>query len=236
MIKTIKFLVHPHFSIKYYLYRDIKKIIKKYSFKGKILDVGCGEKPYRQLFKNSSRYVGIDFKNYSKNEVFTQEKPDFYFSKNYLKTLQLPFKSNSFDHVVSFQVLEHHKDPPKMISEMVRVVKKNGLIIITAPFIWGLHEEPHDYYRFTEYAFRYLLEVNSCKILYLKKQGGIASTISVLLNDALTEFANKNSFLYIISLCLYPFFLAISYVCFILDPLLPTKKIFLNYIVVAKKK
>ena len=75
------FFIHPHFIIRYYLFNDIKYVVKKYHFKNTILDVGCGVKPYKNLFNEASSYVGIDFKNYSKNIGYKNEKPDIFFDK-----------------------------------------------------------------------------------------------------------------------------------------------------------
>lgn len=172
MKRRIKFYISPYFLIKFYLYKEIKKISRRYDFSGMIIDIGCGEKPYKKIFQNCKKYKGIDFKKYSKNNDYCErEKPDYYFSHSYLKSLILPFKDNSFNHSVSFQVIEHHKNPPKMIKEMIRITKPGGYLIITSPFLGGLHEKPNDYQRYTEYGFRQLLKPHNCKILEIKKTG-----------------------------------------------------------------
>ncbi len=225
----------PHFIIKYYLYSDIKTVIDKYDFEGTLLDVGCGDKPYKHLFGKITSYQGIDFKNYSKNKTFNQNKPDIYFDTNYNKTLKLPFGDNSFDNVVSFQVLEHHRNPQKMMQEIVRVCRKNGFILITMPFIWGLHEEPNDYFRFTKNGFLELIKNNKCKIVEVRKQGAIFSTVSVLLNDYLANFAKSSKPAYLTSIIIYLPFLLFSYLCFILDKVFRSESIFLNYLFLIKK-
>src|SRR5438552_3455190 len=100
----LNFFIHPHFIIKYYLLNDIKSVVDRYSFKGTLLDIGCGEKPYKTLFVQLDRYLGIDFKLYSANKTFVGEKPDFFFDEKYLSTFKLPFNDNKFDHTASFQV------------------------------------------------------------------------------------------------------------------------------------
>lgn len=230
-----RFFFSPHFLIKYYLYRDIKVVVDKYPFAGTLLDVGCGDKPYKDLFRKITSYLGIDFKKYSKNKTFTKEKPDLYFSTSYYKTLRLPFGNSSFDNVVSFQVLEHHRNPQEMMREILRVCKKNGFILITMPLIWGLHEQPHDYFRFTENGFLELIKNNKYKILETRKQGSVFSTVSVLLNDYLTNFAMRNKQAYFISIIIYLPFLLFSYLCLILDKIFRSENIFLNYLVIIKK-
>lgn len=231
----LRLFFSPHFLIKYYLYRDIKTVVDKYGFRGTLLDVGCGNKPYKHLFDKISSYYGIDFKNYSQNNQFIGEKPDAYLTADYAKTLQLPFKHNSFHNTVSFQVLEHHRNPQKMMREMLRVTKKNGFMLMTMPFIWGLHEQPHDYFRFTKNGFWELIKNNKCKIMEIRKQGSVFSTVSVLLNDYLANFAMTGKLAYLISVILYLPFLLFSYLCFFLDKIFRSENIFLNYLILIKK-
>lgn len=228
------FYISPHFLVKYYLLKDLQKIAKKYSIKGSVIDIGCGSMPYKKIFSNANKYTGIDFRSYSKNSTFLKYKPDIYFPSFYAKTLNLPFKSNSFDAALSFQVLEHHKNPEKLIHECIRITRKNGLIILSFPFIWGLHEEPNDYYRLTEYMLAEFAKKHGVKILEIMRQGSVLSTINSLQNDYLLNFANKNSFNFLISIVIYPLFLLSSYSCLFLDKIFKSNQIFLNYIVVLK--
>ena len=102
MFKKFRLYISPYFLTRFYLMRDVKTITEKYGFKGKIIDVGCGDKPFSNLFKNTHKYLGIDFKNYSINKDLQTGTPDYFFDKNYPKTFRLPFANNSFDHSVSF--------------------------------------------------------------------------------------------------------------------------------------
>ncbi len=235
-LQPLYFLIAPHFLAKYYLLRDIKLLAHRYKFYGKLLDVGCGEKPYQGVFSAVSSYVGIDFPDYSRSKGILGEKPDLFFDNNYKKSLLLPFKDNNFDTVVSFQVLEHHSNPELCVREMVRVVKKGGKILISAPLTWSLHEIPRDYFRFTEYGLRKLFDRNQCTVLKVVKEGSIFSTIIVLLMDYLIEIANKNKIFYLFALLFYPILLAFSYLCILLDKIFPSHTICFNYLVLAEKK
>lgn len=235
MPKQIRFYVSPYFISKLYLLKDIQSIVKKYQFKGSILDIGCGQKPYKYLFKTADKYLGIDFKNYSINKDFKGEGPDLYFADNYLKTLSLDLADESFDNSVSFQVFEHHKDPAKMISEMVRITKRGGYIMISAPFLAGIHEEPNDYQRFTKYGLIELFRRNNCRVVEIREQGSLFSTISMLLNEHLNNFAAKDKLSYFISALIYLPFILFSYVSLLLDQIFKSKKIFFNYLILIKK-
>ena len=235
MSKKFRFYIFPYFLNKFYLARDIRYINKKYNFRGSLLDIGCGSKPYRSLFDNIKEYRGIDFKDYSVNKDFSFGKPDYFFSNKYSKTLTLPLKNESFDNVVSFQVLEHHPNPQKLISEMFRVVKKGGYILLTAPFLGGIHEEPHDYQRFTKYGLIELFKSYKCEILEIKEQGALFSTISMLLNEYLNSFAANSKLSYFISVLIYLPFILFSYLSLLLDKIFKSNKILFNYLILVKK-
>jgi SAM-dependent methyltransferase len=234
MIDKYRLYISPYFLTRFYLINDVKKITEKYPFYGKILDVGCGNKPYENLFKNKEKYFGIDFKDYSINKDLQSGRPDYFFNKDYLKTFRLPFPDNSFDHSVSFQVLEHHKRPQELIKEMLRITKKNGFILISVPFLGGIHEEPNDYQRFTRFGLIELFEQQNCKILKIIEEGSLISTISMLLNEYLNGFAAKNKLCYMISVIIYPPFLALSYLSLLGDRIFKSKNIFFNYLILAK--
>lgn len=114
---------------------------KKY----KILDVGCGNKPYQSLFSPFTKsYIGVDLDRRVADVVAPAEK--------------LPFGSNSFDLVVCFQTLEHCQNPLKVVAEIKRVLKPKGYVLLTAPGIWMHHPSPHDYYRWTHEGLRELFK------------------------------------------------------------------------------
>ncbi|MDI6777754.1 MAG: methyltransferase domain-containing protein [Patescibacteria group bacterium] len=234
MLRKIRFYISPCFLIRYYLQRDIKYFVKKFKFEGRVLDFGCGQKPYEHLFFNSE-YIGIDFENYSKNKEISDKKPDYFFDEKYSKEMTLPFENGSFDNTVSFQVLEHHRKPEVMIREMARVVKKEGLILLTCPFVYALHEEPNDFQRLTEYKLRELFEKNNCQIIRIKKQGGFFSAVSMLANEQLNYFAAKNRINYLLACVIYPLFLLLQYTSILVDVFFRSEKVFINYIVLAKK-
>jgi len=234
MIKQLRRFISPFFLTRYYLTLHLKEVLSETRIKGSILDIGCGNKPYEFYFKDANKYVGIDFKSYSKNKDMGYNPPDYYFDSNYLKSLDLPFKKESFDNCVSFQVLEHHANPQKLISEMYRVTKKGGHILLTAPFLGGVHEEPNDYQRFTKYGLIEIFKLYKCKIISIKEQCSLFSTISLMLNEYLNSFASKNRVNYFISLLIYPPFILFSYISLVLDIFFKSKKIFFNYLILVQ--
>lgn len=235
MIKKIRLYISPFFLTRYYLERDIKQVVREHSFNGKIIDVGCGSQPYRKLFKDTAFYRGIDYKKYSINKDFAQAKPDYFFNKDYLRNQILPFSDDYFDHSVCFQVLEHHRNPQKLIKELLRITKKGGYILISFPFLGGIHEEPTDFQRLTKYGLMEIIKESNSKLMYVKEEGSIVSTISMLLNEYLNNFAAKNKTRYYIAIFFYFPFLFFSYLSLLLDRIFRSDKIFFNYLFLIKK-
>lgn len=235
LIKKIRFYFSPFFLIKYYLVKDVKSLIARYNFAGDLIDIGCGEKPFKNLFTNTKSYKGIDFKDYSKNKDFVGEEPDYFFADNYLETFKLPFNRESFDISVSFQVLEHHSKPEMLIKEMFRIAQKKGFLILSFPLIGGLHEKQNDYFRFTEYGLKKLLEPYNHEILEIKRQGALFSVISLLFNEYLNNFAGRSKLAYFFSAIIYLPFWVFQYIALFLDSFFKSDEIFINYLVLIKK-
>jgi len=148
---------------------------------GKLLDVGCGEKPYEALFRpHVEAYVGVEHQGTFAETAASKTAPDHYYDGE-----RLPFDDGAFDTVVSFQVLEHTPDPEGLLREMARVTRRAGTLILTAPFSFRLHEEPHDYFRFTPHGLRFLCEKVGFDVASITARGGLFSLIGHKLNTFL---------------------------------------------------
>lgn len=116
---------------------------------GRLLDVGCGAKPYAPLFAAKvDSHVGLDLAT----SPHDQSTVDIY-----ADAASLPFADNSFDTVLCTEVLEHLPEPCRAIDELHRVLKPNGRIILTCCQTFQLHEQPRDFYRFTRFGLAHLL-------------------------------------------------------------------------------
>ena len=133
------------------------------SVTGNLLDVGCGRKPYKSLFGQTSSYIGIDLPG----SMHGIQEVDVLAS-----ALALPFSSNSFDAVLCVEVLEHTTDPSASIVELTRVLCGAGVLLLTAPLDAPLHEEPYDYFRFTKYGLALLIEQAGLKMSRILPLGG----------------------------------------------------------------
>jgi SAM-dependent methyltransferase len=132
-------------------------------FRGRLLDFGCGAKPYKALFK-VDEYVGVDFMG--EGHDHSNEQIDFFYDG---KTL--PFENTSFDGIFSTEVFEHIFNLPDIMQELQRVLKPGGLMLITCPFAICEHEQPNDFARYTSFAIRHLLEQHGFEVLEQQKLG-----------------------------------------------------------------
>lgn len=141
---------------------------------GRLLDVGCGRKPYESFFEPYIiEYIGIENEaTLTATADSASGAADHYYDGNIL-----PFEDSFFDAVISVSVLEHSPSPHLLFMEMTRVLKPGGIMITHVPFSFRLHEEPHDYYRFTCHALRDLCTTNGLSVKDIFAQGSLWTVI-----------------------------------------------------------
>jgi len=128
--------------------------------KGHLLDVGCGRCPYkRTFFAGARKYIGTDY-------LSDRSHPDVISS-----AVQIPFAANSFDTVVSTEVLEHVPEPFQAIREMRRVLKPGGFLILSTPMYWPRHEEPYDFFRYPYDGILYFVKESGLELTKLFNRG-----------------------------------------------------------------
>ena len=163
----------PFHICRRFIYNDIKKY--RNFVKGLLLDLGCGEKPYQDLLRDrTKRHIGLDIPSRIKrsNIKEIQKTIDIYGSG-----FNLPFKNNSIDTVLCIEVLQHVEEPHQIFSEIGRVLKKGGTLLLIAPQSTHLHEIPYDFYRYTRYGLEYLCKKNNLDVIRLSTQGGLLATV-----------------------------------------------------------
>lgn len=177
--KWFAILFNPSFIARKYLFKEVKKFSQNYGGNKKILDIGCGAKPYKDLFQKDD-YLGIDIKRDAHND--SEKAVDkFYDGQN------IPYNDSSFDIVISTQVFEHVEYPEKLFKEIYRVLKRGGILFLTMPFVWSEHEIPYDFRRFTRFEHKRILEQNNFKIISIKPTSGALGTCGQLISSFLTE-------------------------------------------------
>jgi len=146
-------------------------------FTGSLLDIGCGKMPYKNyILKNSnvSKYVGLDIENALNYD--SKIKPDATWDG---KTM--PFENQSFDCAFGTEVLEHCPEPELVLKEVYRVLKPNGVFFFTVPFLWNLHEVPHDEYRYTPFSLERHLKNSGFVDVNIKATGGWHASMAQML-------------------------------------------------------
>ena len=134
-----------------------------------LLDLGCGARPYRSMYP-TGKIVGAD--------IFESDIVDLTIAIDG----SLRFRDNEFGSVFSTQVLEHVYDTQSFLAEAYRVTRPGGRLLLTVPFVWELHEEPHDFLRFSRYWLdRKLREIGYTSILIQPQGGDIAMIGQVIL-------------------------------------------------------
>jgi SAM-dependent methyltransferase len=161
-------LSDPDYLVYRYLFRDLRLAIYEFGI-GKVLDIGCGNKPYESLFDNATSYTGCDIVQSSDNRVDV-----------ICPSTDIPLQDEGYDTVFSTQVLEHVEDHGKMLSEAFRLLKPGGNIILSAPMVWPHHEEPYDFFRFTRYGLEYLFKKTGFTDIRIQQNGGKWATIGQL--------------------------------------------------------
>ena len=197
---------------------------------GKLLDFGCGSKPYKSLF-SVDEYIGVDFEN----EGHSHEGEDidvFYNGK------ELPFTKEYFDSVLCSEVFEHVFNLPEVLIELNRVLKTGGKILITCPFVWKEHEVPHDYARYTLFALESLLAKAGFKLIVREKGGNFVEVLfqltTLFFHDTL--FGKISRLPVIKQLGGFFLFVIPNAVGALLSRILPQKnQLYLSNVVVAEK-
>jgi len=147
------------------------------SFSGNLLDIGCGKMPYKNyILENSNvkKYIGLDIENALEYDVAV--KPDFTWNGKIM-----PFENNHFDCAFGTEVLEHCPEPEIVLKEVFRVLKPGGVFFFTVPFLWNLHETPHDEYRYTPFALERHLKNAGFNDIELKATGGWHASMAQML-------------------------------------------------------
>jgi len=136
----------------------------------RIIDIGCGQKPFLNLLNDLpiEKYVGVDFD--AKRSI-----PDIIAPVD-----ELPLENDYFDAVIATEVYEHTPRLEKAIAEMRRVMKNDALAYISTPFIFPEHGTPYDFQRITRYKYYDLFKND--EILLLRETNSSLATPFFLMN------------------------------------------------------
>jgi len=221
--KFIGFFINYNFLIRRKIYEYIDNNSNELS--GKLLDFGCGLKPYKHLFKRVNEYIGVDYYNEDREK---RQLVDVYYNGKHI-----PFENNTFDSILCTEVLEHVFNLDELLIEFNRVLKPGGKIIVTTPFMWEEHEQPYDFARYSSFALLYLYPKNGFDVLKHSKLGNDVEVINQFcINYIKNIFGDRFVFL------LIPFAAFFNFLGLVFGSILPTKQTtyFNNAFVLVKNK
>ncbi|MEM2001784.1 MAG: class I SAM-dependent methyltransferase [Candidatus Bathyarchaeia archaeon] len=146
-------------------YCALVPLIKRY-VRGKTIDLGCGFMPFQRYLKEAAAvYHTLDLYPRSPYEI------------TYIGDIQdmSMIMDDSYDCALCLEVLEHVPRPARAIREIYRILKPGGLLIFSTPYLCRIHDQPHDYFRFTVYGLNMILAECQFKIIEIKPRGGLMS-------------------------------------------------------------
>jgi ubiquinone/menaquinone biosynthesis C-methylase UbiE len=213
---------NPFYIIRRNLFKNIK--INSNILHGKVLDFGCGRKPYKNLF-NVSEYIGLDIEESGHDHK--NEDIDVFYNGN-----KIPFEDEYFDCIFSSESFQCVFEMETILKELKRVCKSKGYIFVTAPFIWDENEVPYHFANYSSFGLKYLLEKHDFKVVKAIKTGTYIETLFQMLNNYIYLVLRYK----LIQLMFSPLFMVLSIIGIVLSKIFPNiNSFYLNNIIIARK-
>jgi SAM-dependent methyltransferase len=146
----------------------------------RVLDAGAGEGQYAELFRNQ-RYIGVD--------LAVGDKEWSYRELDAVADLSaLPFPDCAFDACINVVTLEHVREPVHVLGEIFRTLRPGGRLLLITPHEWEEHQQPHDYFRYTQYGLGYMLDSCGFAGVAINPVGGFFRLLSRRLLNGIQFF------------------------------------------------
>lgn len=186
---------------------------------GVVLDIGCADRWAQQYLPAGCAYVGVD--SVATGGLLYGARPNLFADAH-----RLPLAASSVDHVLLFEVIEHLRNPEIALAEIARVLRPGGRLLMTVPFLYPVHDAPHDYQRYTEHGLKRDLIAAGFQVTELRTGLGSAETAGLLTCLALAGGAIESVKARRLSMLLMPLLLAMIPVtnlsCWLLGKILPS--------------
>lgn len=224
--KLLGVFFNPFYFVRRALYEHMKDL--SVHIKGKVLDVGCGTKPYEKLFTRATEYIGMDYDSPENRNI---KQIDIFYD-----TKKFPIQDETFDSIIFTQVLEHVFNPDEFLQEIHRSLKKGGQILMSVPFVWDEHSQPHDYARYSSFGVAHLLTQHGFTIIEHRKTLSDIRVIFQLINCYIHKTLPVKNY-YLKLLCYVLLISPFTIIGMILSKILPgNKDLYMDNVIVAEKK
>jgi SAM-dependent methyltransferase len=141
--------------------------------RGSLADMGCGNVPFYFIYKNYVHEITcIDWPNTLHKNQYLDLECDL--------NKPLPLPDNRYDTILISEVFEHIAEPDVLWAELARILKPGGKMLVSVPFLYKIHEAPHDYFRYTEFALKNYAAKNKFRVLELESFGGLPLVLADL--------------------------------------------------------
>lgn len=152
--------------------KKYQELLVRYAH-GHLIDFGCGKAPLYGIYRKlTTATTTVDWTESKHGNNHVDVVADLNFTT--------PLPSNAYDTLLSTSVIEHIRKPDTFFSEVYRTLKPGGIAIIATPFLYPIHEEPHDYFRFTEYSLSSLATESGLLVVEMARYGGLPEVLADL--------------------------------------------------------
>jgi SAM-dependent methyltransferase len=152
--------------------RQLQTFFQRLGKKECLLDLGCGPRPYYSIYQSYfNKTIGADLAD----SPFPKKEIDLYCS-----AIEVPLPDESIDVILCTEVLHDLPEPDLFFTEVKRLLKKGGVLVMTSPFVVPIVDGPYDHYRYTKHGLSYRIQKSGLEVKSIEEVGDLYGTIITL--------------------------------------------------------